>query len=65
MAFMGSDTELYIDGDSTRFQPLFVFMDSQREKEIDLGPDWPYDPMEKDECIINKEIADEFDIKPA
>ena len=38
-------------------------MDTKREKEIGLGADWPFDPMEKNECIINKEIAKNYDIE--
>ena len=29
-----------------------MFIDSDREAEIDLGVGWPFDKLEKDECII-------------
>ena len=28
-----------------------MFMDTQREKEIRLGPKWPFAPMEEGECL--------------
>ena len=34
--------------------PLLVFMDTEQEKKINLGSDWPYDSMEKGGCIISK-----------
>ena len=45
------------------YQPNVVFIDTEREKEIGLGPDWPFEPMKETECIINKEIANKYDIK--
>ena len=57
------DTNLYIDGESQDFRPKIVFIDTEREKEIGLGPDWPFEPMGESECIINKEIANNYDIK--
>ena len=30
----------------------FTLLDTNREKEIGLGPDYPYDPLGPGECII-------------
>ena len=35
------------------------FIDSDKEKEINVGVSWPYDKMKKGECII----ADDFALK--
>ena len=59
----GDKTELHVHGEDTGFEPIVIFMDTKREKEIGLGADWPFDPMKKNECIINKEIAKNYDIE--
>ncbi len=33
-----------------------LFIDTELEKQIMLGPDYPYEPLEAGECIINSGI---------
>ena len=35
-----------------------ILIDTEREKEIGLGPDWPYKPLGPGECIISRVFAD-------
>ena len=37
-------------------------MDTDREKELNIGQDWPYDALPRGGCIFNKDL-DEEEIK--
>ena len=38
-------------------------IDTDLEKELDLGASWPFEALDKDECIISTKIAQEGDFK--
>ena len=38
-------------------------MDTQREKDIGLGPDWPYGVLNEGECIAASTFGDDYEIK--
>ena len=40
-----------------------MFMDTQREKDIELGPQWPFDPINEGECISNSAFATKYEIE--
>ena len=33
-----------------------ILMDTDREKEIGLGPDYPFEPLKAGECIVSSEF---------
>ena len=35
-----------------------ILIDTEREKEIGLGTDWPYKPLGPGQCIISRAFAD-------
>lgn len=35
------------------------FIDTEQEKDIDVGVSWPYEKLEPYECLIAQEFADE------
>ena len=37
-----------------------MLIDTKREKQIGLGPDWPFEPLGAGECIISRQLADTF-----
>ena len=37
-------------------------MDTKREKEIKLGPKWPFDPLAEGECIANSVFSTEYNV---
>ena len=37
--------------------------DTEMEKEIAVGVNWPYDTLNKDECIISKTLSSDFGIQ--
>ena len=45
-----------LDYDETTWQASFI--DTQREKDIGIGTDWPYDPLGAGECIVTSEYED-------
>lgn len=38
------------------------FIDTEQEKEIDLGVSWPYEKLEPGECIISADFDDEVKV---
>ena len=42
--------------------PTVILMDTERESEIGLGSDYPFDPLGPGECIISDTYSDNFGI---
>ena len=51
---------LYKDGVEIAHQEgkQLDFMDTDREKELNIGQDWPFDPLPRGGCIFNKDFAE-------
>jgi len=47
-----------IDG----FSGSLMFMDTDREKEIYLGPKWPFEQLNEGECITGSGWAEKYDV---
>ena len=37
-------------------------MDTEREKEIGLGPKWPHAPLGEGECLASKEFGSKYNV---
>ena len=42
------------------FEGNFMAMDTQREKEIALGPKWPFEPLGEGECLASGAFKDKY-----
>ena len=45
------------------YEGLLLILDTQREKDIDLGPKWPFDPLGEGECIVNEKMLSTYTLK--
>ena len=39
-----------------------MFMDTKQEKKIDLGPKWPFDPLNKGECLASSVFGVKYNV---
>ena len=53
-----TDTEI---ADST-YTATVILMDTERESDIGLGPDYPFDPLGAGECIVSDAYSENFGI---
>ena len=40
-----------------------VYIDTEREKQLNIGPDWPYGPLAEDECIASDKFENSYQVK--
>ena len=40
-----------------------MFMDTEREKQINIGPNWPYGPLAEGECIASDKFEASYNVK--
>ena len=60
MYFNGGDAGIYA---YRLFSTVdLIMLDTEREKEIGLGPEYPYDALADGECIISSEFSDKVEI---
>jgi hypothetical protein len=52
-----NEQETYKVGRSYDYQSCLMFMDTQMEKDIGLGPKYQYPPMNEGECVVNEQMA--------
>ena len=46
------------------FSGKIMFMDTQREKEIGLGPKWNFEPLGEGECLANFAFESTYSVTP-
>ena len=59
------ETIAYVENEKPQYC-LLTLMDTERENEIDLGTDWPFEPLAAGDCVVDiayqnelkKEIGD-------
>ena len=45
------------------FDGKVMFMDTKLEKEIGLGPKWPFEPLGEGECLASTSFSEEYSVK--
>ena len=50
------------DIEDSDYTASVVLMDTEREKTIGLGPEYPFEPLSAGECIVSKTYAENFGI---
>ena len=46
----------------SEYKATVILMDTERESDIGLGPDYPFDPLGAGECIVSDEYSENFGI---
>lgn len=57
MVYNKDDMRLY------QLQACLMFMDTQLERDIDLGNRYKFDPMKEGQCLINEQIAESLKVE--